>query len=226
MDPLFERRELVRNIHIHSKFVQKNIHASLLQMLKTNFEGNCSSEGYIQPNSITIIDRSIGRANYIKGGVDYSVRFQADICHPHKGQTLRATVSVRSKIGIHAETIPIKILIPRDLHIGNTEFDGVEVGQEIEFEVHGSQFKQRDREIIVLGMLKTAIKAAPLPSLLTKTIEPDTQEIAPVSTQGDEKLVTIVSAAPEKEKKKRKLKKPSVVEPNESNETGMVEITN
>jgi hypothetical protein len=68
-------------------------------------------------------------------------------------------------------------------------------------------------------MLKTSIKAAPLPSLLTKTSETGVQDVVPVTAQGDEKLVTIVTSAPEKEKKKRKLKKPSVIEANESNET-------
>jgi DNA-directed RNA polymerase subunit E'/Rpb7 len=224
MDPLFERRELVRNVHINSKFMQKNIQASLLANLRMNFEGNCSSEGYIQRESITILDYSIGRTNYVKGGVDYNVRFQADICLPHKGQVFRSTVTVKSKIGIHAETAPIKILIPRDLHIGNAEFEGIEVGQDVEFEVSGSQFKQRDKDIIVLGMLRSAMKAAPLPSLISRE-EETPQETVPIGTSGDEKLVTIAPAA-QPEKKKRKLKKPGVVESNESNQEGVAEITN
>jgi len=227
MDPLFERRELVRNVHINSKFLQKNIDASILYNLKTNFEGNCSSEGYVQPQSITIVERSMGRANYVKGGVDYSIRFQADICLPHKGQIFRATVSLKSKIGIHAETPPIKILIPRDMHIGNADFDNVNIGEDIEFEVIGCQFKQRDREIIVLGMLRSALKPGPLPSLITNT---DIQEqSAPSeirSSNGDEKLVTVVPVEPEKEKKKRRLKKPTVLETNEPAEKRVDEIAN
>lgn len=223
MDPLFERRELVRNVHINSKFMQKNIQASLLANLRMNFEGNCSSEGYVQSGSITILDYSIGRVNYVKGGVDYNVRFQADICLPHKGQVFRSTVTVRSKIGIHAETLPIKVLIPRDLHIGNEEFDTVEVGQDVEFEVSGSQFKQRDKDIVVLGMLRSAIKAAPLPSLISRE-ETKVDESVPLSVSGDEKMVTIVNIPPP-EKKKRKLKKPDLVVANEQNKEGMVENT-
>jgi DNA-directed RNA polymerase subunit E'/Rpb7 len=223
MDPLFERRELVRNVHINSKFMQKNIQASLLANLRMNFEGNCSSEGYVQSGSITILDYSIGRVNYVKGGVDYNVRFQADICLPHKGQVFRSTVTVRSKIGIHAETLPIKVLIPRDLHIGNEEFDTVQVGQDVEFEVSGSQFKQRDKDIVVLGMLRSAIKAAPLPSLISRE-ETKIDESVPLSVSGDEKMVTIVNTPPP-EKKKRKLKKPDLVVANEPNKEGVVENT-
>jgi DNA-directed RNA polymerase subunit E'/Rpb7 len=214
MDSLFERRELTRNVHINSKFLRKNIQASLIQQLRINFEGHCSGEGYIQPNSITIINYSIGRSNYVKGGVDYLVSFQGDICLPHRGQVFRATVSMKSKIGIHAESPPMKVLIPRDLHIGNAEFESVEDGQEIEFEVVGSQFKQRDRDIIVVGRLKSAIQSAPILPLISRDVE---DEVAPVITSGtDEKLVTIVQS--EVPKKTRKLKKPSVEISNGPNE--------
>ena len=213
MDPLFERRELTRNVHINSKFLKKNIQSSLLQQLKTNFEGRCSGEGYIQPNSITILNYSIGRSNYVKGGVDYMVTFQGDICLPHSGQKFRATVSMKSKIGIHAETPPIKVLIPRELHIGNSEFEEVKDQQEIEFEVIGSLFKQQDKYIVIVGRLQSAIKAAPLMPL----ISPDTvEEIKPViQSEGDEKSVVVVQTEPPK--KTRKLKKPSVEETNGSN---------
>ena len=219
MDPLFERRELVRKIHIHSKNLQRNMLPSLLAQLKMNFEGRCSSEGFIQPQSITILNYSLGRSNYVKGGVDYEVRFQADMCLPHEGQVFRATTTLRSKIGIHAETPPIKVLIPRDLHIGNPEFDKSEVGQEIEFEVVGAQFKQQDRDIIVVGRLRSALKPAPLVPLLNVQTEVEVPKT--VSTgDSEEKTVSVVKT---EEPKKRRLKKASVQVPNESLKAGVDE---
>lgn len=215
MDPLFERRELSKKVHIHSKFLQRNMQSSLLAQLKMNFEGRCSPEGFIQSNSITIVDYSLGRTNYIKGGVDYDVKFQADICMPHVGQKFRAPVSVRSKIGIHAETPPIKVLIPRDLHIGNEEFDNVKVDEEIEFEVIGSQFKQQDREIVVVARLLSKV-ASPveLPLLSTERI---TEELPPQPTPaGESEVKQIVTVPSEPEKpKKRKLKQSAGNEVNE-----------
>jgi replicative DNA helicase len=149
MDPLFERRDLKKKVHIHSKFLQRNMQASILAQLKMNFEGRCSSEGFIQRNSVTILNYSLGRTNYIKGGVDYDVDFQADVCLPHPGQIFKAPIKLRSKVGIHAETPPIKILIPRDLHLGNSDLDSAQVDEEIEFEVIGAQFKQQDADIIM-----------------------------------------------------------------------------
>jgi DNA-directed RNA polymerase subunit E'/Rpb7 len=211
MDPLFERRDLVRKVHLNSKNVQKNIQGALLAQLKQHFEGRCSSEGFIQAGSLVILGNSLGRSNYRTGGIDYDVNFQADICLPHAGQTFKAMVSLRSKIGIHADCEPLKVLIPRDLHIGNAEFEGVELKQEIEFEVVGAEFKQEDRNIYVVGRLKSAVKPGPLMPLLS--VEPREEEVKVSSgDDGDEKRVVITPTA---EPKKRKLKRKEPVDINE-----------
>jgi DNA-directed RNA polymerase subunit E'/Rpb7 len=219
MDPLFERRDLVRKVHLISKSVQKNIQGALLAQLKQHFEGRCSSEGFIQGGSLVILSNSLGRLNYRKGGTDYDVKFQADICLPHAGQTFKAVVSLRSKIGIHADCEPLKVLIPRDLHIGNAEFEGVELKQEIEFEVVGAEFKQEDRNIYVVGRLRSAVKAGPLMPLLSV----DPKEDIEVSRSGDgdseQKTVTINPTATEAPKK-RKLKRKEPVDINEQTTEG------
>lgn len=203
MDPLFERRELEKKVHIDSKFLQRNMQASILAQLKMNYEGLCSSEGYIERNSVTLLDYDFGRTNYTKGGVDYNVKFQADVCFPHAGQKLKARVTVRSKVGIHAETPPIKVLIPRDLYFGNDDFAKIEIGDDIEFEVVGAQFKQKDTDIIVVGkLLNTVIESVPQPELTTA--EPVL--ITPVALEEGEKQVVVVPTT-EPEKKKRRLKK-------------------
>lgn len=206
MDPLFERRELTKNVKIHSKFIQKNIQASLLAQLKMQYQGRCSAEGYIHKDSLTIVNYSLGRVDYLKGGVNYSVTFQADICLPHPGQKFKAPVTLRSKIGVHAETGPIKVLIPRDLHIGNDQFDSIQPEEEVEFEVIGSQFKQGDEYIIVVGKLlgkkeaeQEVVEELPVPSFLQSTPTPS----------GDLKSVVITApTTPVDDKpKRRKLKR-------------------
>lgn len=204
MDPLFERRELSKKVHIHSKFLQKNMQASLLAQLKMNLEGRCSPEGFIQPNSITIVDYSLGRTNYIKGGVDYDVKFQADVCMPHSGQKFKAPVVVRSKVGIHAETPPIKVLVPRDLHIGNEEFDAVQVGEEIEFEVIGAQFKQQDENIVVVARLLSKIsREVERPLLAEQKVDDVPAVIQPVASDSEVKQIVTTPSEPEKPKKRK-----------------------
>jgi DNA-directed RNA polymerase subunit E'/Rpb7 len=197
MDPLFERRELTKKVHILSKFLQQNMQASILGQLKMNYEGKCSSEGFVQRNSITVAKYSLGRSDYTNGGVNYDVQFQADVCFPHAGQIFKAPVTTRSKIGIHAETPPIKILIPRDLHIGNEDFENVKEGDQIEFEVVGTTFKQQDRDIIVLGKLKSRDRP------VEDSVESEETIIPVVDTPlEDVKQIVTTPEAP----KKRKLK--------------------
>ena len=201
MDPLFERRELTKKVHIHSKFLQRNMEASILAQLKMSYEGHCSAEGYIERNSITLMEYSLGRTNYIRGGVDYDVRFQADVCLPHPGQRFKAVVKIRSKIGIHAETPPIKILIPRDLHMGNEDFNNAAVDSEIEFEVVGSQFKQKDVDIIIVGKLLSLKE----PEVVVTQAVPELTPAPVAIPEGEKQIVITTATVPEK--KKRKLKK-------------------
>lgn len=223
MDPLFERRVLTKKVHIPSRHLRSNILTALMAQLKMHYEGKCLFEGYIQSNSITIVKYSLGRVNMLKGGVDYDVEFQADICMPHPGQSLRAVVSLRSKVGIHAEIVPLKVLIPRDLHIGNEEFDNIEPGQEINFEVIGAQFRQMDKDIIVVGRLKSALAAGPMLPLLNSAPQQEAQRVASIGTgETEEKTVSVVTTAPA-EKPRRKLKRKTDTTGNEPVPEGVVE---
>lgn len=192
-DPLFERRALVRNIHIDSRFLQRNIQASLLAQLRMKYEGVCVAEGYIQRRSITILEHSLGRTNLIKGGLDYTVNFQADVCMPHPGQVFRVPVTLKSKIGIHAEMTPIKALLPRDIHIGVAEFEDIKEKEEIEFEVVGARFQQGDDSIVVLGKLRNVVATAKEGSSNAAAEEPLPQMVAAsVGNEGsDKKKVTV-----------------------------------
>jgi DNA-directed RNA polymerase subunit E'/Rpb7 len=220
MDPLTERRQLVRNVHIHAKDLKRNIETSLLAQLRHNYEGRCVPEGYLMRRSLTVVEHSLGRLNLIRGGLDYVVKFQADVCLPHPGQLFRAPVVLKSKIGLHAELPPLKILLPRDLHIGNGEFDEAAEGQEIEVEVIGSRFQQGDETIVVLGKLRSLVQpegprveeaADELPPLIA----------APVgSGGGDEKKVVTVdmsaTKAPDQAARRRRLKATGEGKTNES----------
>ncbi len=228
-DPLFERRVLVRNVHIDSKYLQRNIEASLLAQLRLKYEGVCVAEGYIQQRSIVVSEHSLGRTNLIKGGLDYTVKFQADVCMPHPGQVFRVPVSLKSKIGIHAEMTPIKALLPRDLHIGNTDFESVKEGEDIEFEVVGARFQQGDDSIVVLGKLRNIIAPArdvPAGDAAAQPVEP---VIAAAVRDGDEavvKRVTVDAAAakaPDQAPRRRRVRLNPGAVTNEPGAQGAVE---
>ena len=182
---MFERRELTRVLPVHSKHLQRNIQSSLLSQIKAQIEGRCGVEGYVQPKSSVILEYSLGRMSILKSGVNYRVKFQADICLPHKGQKItNIPVLFRSKIGIHAELKPLKFLLPRDLHIGNPEFEAIVENDTLDIEVLGAEFKQNDESIFVLAKLLKRTPAAAESGTAETTIEVPTTESTESSSAG------------------------------------------
>jgi DNA-directed RNA polymerase subunit E'/Rpb7 len=209
-EKMFERRELVRTITVPSKHLQKNIQSSILMYLKSHVEGRCGIEGYVQPKTSVIVNYSLGALNSMKLGVSYRVKFQADICFPHKGQILKAPVTLRSKIGVHAESSPLRVLLPRDLHIGNTEFEQIVEKDEVEFEVLGAEFKQNDEHMFVLAKLIKRIPAAAptTPEFQVPVMEEEEKPATKAPGVEEVKQVTIqpVAEGESKEKVRRKRK--------------------
>jgi DNA-directed RNA polymerase subunit E'/Rpb7 len=210
---MYERRELVRTLSVPSKYIQRSIQTSLLTQLKGKVEGRCGMEGYIRPDSVTLLEHSLGRISLVSEGVHYRVKFQADICSPHPGQVFQAPVMFRSKIGVHAELSPLKILLPRDLHIGNEEFEQILEKDTIEFEVLGSQFQQNDQHVFVLGKLVKRLLPAksveePKPLMAPSLVE---EEVS-VQQVGDVKAVKVeekaLTAMDQKPKRRRRLVPP------------------
>jgi hypothetical protein len=107
-----------------------------------------------------------------------------------------------SRIGIEVELSPLKVLIPRDLHLGNPTFENIQSGQEVEFKVVGSQFKQGDQDIVVVA------------TLVGQTDEENKEgseipEVAaiPSSQSGSGEIMRVVVMPTEEKPKKRKLKR-------------------
>lgn len=155
-------------------------------------------EGYIAKNSVTILSHSLGRMDMLDERVKYRVKFQADVCMPHPGQVYTVPVEFKSKIGIHAIYPPMKILLPRDLHLGNAEFDSIEEKDEVEIEVIGSQFQQDDTHIYVLGKLRRRKVPTPVvqeqPPAAVEDEMPALERIPPA--EGGEVRQVVVPAAP------------------------------
>jgi len=204
MDPLFERRNLNRLVRIPASQLQKNVRPALLAQLRTKYEGVCIPEGFCQPETITIIEQSLGRTDLVHSGVEYHVLFQADMCMPHQGQVWKGDVKMRSKIGVHIEIGPVQVLLPRDLHMGDSTFEELKDRQIVEFEVVGSRFQQGDSTIAVLGKLKSVVENAPFKAERAEPEEP--MLAAPTGQiQGSQKVVTVAPAAPTAAPRKRKL---------------------
>jgi DNA-directed RNA polymerase subunit E'/Rpb7 len=126
----------------------------LLNKLRTKMEGKCSQHGYIIPNSLKLLSRSLGYAEKGRFTADfmYQVKAQGRVYNPPDGVVVEGEVIRKNKMGLYVIlNDAIRIMIPRDLHIGDEEFDRVEMGETIRVEIKKSQFQVNDSHILSVG---------------------------------------------------------------------------
>ncbi len=152
----------------------------LLDKLSKKMEGRCSQHGYVLPKSLKMLSRSLGYAEKgrFTGDFMYYVKAQGQVLNPPEGIVLEGEVVRKNKMGLYVIlNDAIRVMIPRDLHIGNDEFDSVEQNDMIEFEIKKSQFQVNDSHILSVGMFlrKKGQFAQAQPSVIarpTQLVEP------------------------------------------------------
>jgi len=134
----------------------------LLEKLRTKLENRCSKHGFVIPGSLEIISRSMGlvEVGRFTGDVVYQVQAQGKVLNPSDGLLLTCEVLKKNKMGIYVEyKDAIRVLLPRDLHIGNIEFDALVIGDNIEVEIKKSRFQVNDPFILCVGIYKSKISS-------------------------------------------------------------------
>ena len=136
---------------------KKTIDDILLDHLKKKIEGKCSQHGYVIPNSLAMLSRSMGHLENgrFTGNIVYLVQAQGNVYAPYNGMIIRGSVLKKNKMGLYiVYRDSIRVLVPRDLHIGNESFESIQVGEEIEIELRKSRFQINDPFILSVGVLR------------------------------------------------------------------------
>lgn len=126
----------------------------LLGKLKAQLEGKCSKHGYVIPKTLTILSRSLGYAEKGRFTSDflYYIKAQGKVYNPPDGTVVEGEVSRKSKAGLYVIVEgAVHIMIVRDLHIGNEEFDSIVIGDMIRIEIKRSRFQINDPHILSIG---------------------------------------------------------------------------
>ena len=135
----------------------RSIDTVLAKKLQNKLEGRCSRHGFVLPNSIRILSRSMGmmeKARYT-GSFLYHVQAEGSVLNPPDGLVVEGEVIRKNKMGIYVNyRDAVRIIVPRDLNIGNDEFESVEVGERIEVEIKKSRFQVNDEYILSVGLFK------------------------------------------------------------------------
>ena len=128
----------------------------LLSKLRERMEGKCNSNGYVKPGSIEILDRTIGECENgrFTGNLLYDCKIKCDVLYPTADSVVDAYVIKVTKMGAWAVLEEaMRILLPRDLHLGSKEFDGIKEGEKVKVNIQRSRFQTNDPYIMAVGKL-------------------------------------------------------------------------
>lgn len=177
-----------------------DIDAYLVKKISKGLDGMCCVHGYVKPGSTQILARSMGQAEHGRFTADFlfncKIRFMCFL--PHADQILECRVLKVNKFGAYALIVDngrvseaMRILLPRDYHLGNAEFDSIEVGTGIRTRLMKSTFQAKDDYIRSLGLFEgfsatasasaSSAASASAPDVLLTPALPATEGTAAVS---------------------------------------------
>ena len=135
----------------------ESIDAVLLEKLSTNMEGRCSKNGYVLAGTVKILSRSMGamEKGRFTGNILFHVQAEATVLNPSDGTILEGEVIRKNKMGMYVSYMDaIRVIIPRDLYIGDEGYDAVQIGERIQVEIKKSRFQVNDPYILSIGYFK------------------------------------------------------------------------
>jgi len=157
----------------------------LLQKMRKQIEGKCTKHGFLIPNSLKMLSRSYG---YMEKGTFtadsmYYIKAQGRVYNPPNGTVVEGVVMRKSKAGLYIIIEQaVHVMVVRDLHIGNKEFDAVELGDTIRVEIKKSRFQINDPHILSIGQFLTVVSSAvaePVVEALAATAASASEALAP-----------------------------------------------
>ena len=153
LSDIYTNAILTKKIYVNTKNIGANLNSIFNEILKTNFEGKCTVDGYIVPESIKIITYSAGCVEGDK--VSFEIVFECSICNPREGMILNCLAKNITKAGIRAEISdkfnPLIIFVARDHNYKTTKFNDIKENDELKVRVIGHRYELNDKHISVIG---------------------------------------------------------------------------
>jgi DNA-directed RNA polymerase II subunit RPB7 len=154
MEDIYFNCTLLKRVVIPSKHLNTNIDIYINDYIKRSVEGLCVDEGYIKPDTVSILKKSVGSllGSNFTGDITYDIAYTAQICNPVIGNIIECKVKFVNKMGILASNGPITVIIGRQFHLNN-ELDKISRDDIIKVEVVAKTFSLKDKEIKVVAKL-------------------------------------------------------------------------
>ena len=155
MDNIYFNCVLTKKIIVQSKYLNENIDEYINNYIKTNVENYCVHEGYIKPDSVKILKKSVGilLGSRFTGDITYEVAYTAQVCNPVVGNIIECKVKFVNKLGILGNNGPITIIIGKQFHANDNELNKLGENDIVKVEVIAKKFSLNDKEIKIIAKL-------------------------------------------------------------------------
>jgi hypothetical protein len=109
------------------------------------------------------------------------MKAQGRVYNPPNGTVVEGVVMRKSKAGLYIIIEnAVHVMVVRDLHIGNREFDAVELGDTIRVEIKKSRFQINDPHILSIGQFLTVVSVGTV-----APVAPPAEEEAAQTPEGE-----------------------------------------
>ena len=170
-----------------------NIDDLILQKLSTRLEGKCSRHGFVLPGTFKILSRSMGyiEKGRFTGDIIFHLQAEGKVLNPPAGILTEGIVTKKNKMGMYVSyNDAIRMILPRDLHIGDDAFEAVEIGQTVKVEIQKSRFQVNDPYILSVGLFKgLASEVAAAPAEEEEVASDEEAEVASEAAPAEEEEV-------------------------------------
>jgi hypothetical protein len=181
---LFEERASLTSRDLRGEIT--DIDGLLIQKLSTRMENKCSRHGFVLPGTMKILSRSMGyiEKGRFTGDIIFHVQAEAKVLNPPAGLTIEGIVIRKNKMGMYVSyNDAVRIILPRDLHIGDEAFESVQVGASVNVEIQKSRFQVNDAYILSVGLFRGAVDVVtePVSEPVAEVAEPVAEPVAEVA---------------------------------------------
>ena len=148
LSKIYTKTKMKRIVAIPASELNTMFDENLLNTLRTNVEGKCNREGYIEKGSVEIINHGTLNTEVIRyrGDVRVKVNFTAKVVNPVKGDIIECKIKRFNQFGIMASAGPLNIVIPFENKEKNINFN---IGQILKVEIVESDIVLNQNQIDV-----------------------------------------------------------------------------
>jgi len=152
--------QIKKRVSLNPRYLDDNFPAYIEKIVKNNVEGLCIKEGYVVPNTVIILKRSIGNMNnnQFNGNITFDITIGAKVCNIPVNSVIKASVKKINKLGILAELGPLMIIVPKEIHQDKEPFSKINIGDEIDLLVIGKTFNLNSNVISIYAKLNSEVR--------------------------------------------------------------------